>query len=511
MAGVQSNRPNGTAPYRIVIVGGGTGGWMTAAALAQVSEGSLDIRLVESDDIGTVGVGEATIPQIHLFNRLLGIDEAEFLAATQGTYKLGIEFDGWWKPQEKYRHNFGFIGRALGVLPFHQYWLRAAKEGKAKPLGTYVLNDVLSMANKFAHVERAANSPLPTIAYAYHFDAGLYARYLRQRSEGQGVTRIEGKIVSVERDGESGDVASVTLENGTAIAGDLFVDCSGFRGLLINDTLGVGWEDYSHWLPCDRAIAVPCASVEPVTPYTRSTAHAAGWQWRIPLQHRTGNGHVFSSAHMSEDEAASILMNNLDGEALAEPRTLRFTTGRRSKAWERNVVAIGLASGFVEPLESTSIYSIQSGIKKLIDLLPFGRPAEAEVENYNRQFAYEFDRIRDFIIAHYALNERTGMAFWDQCRAMELPDELAHKIALFRANGRIWREHDELFSEPGWTQLLIGQGVVPQGYHPLADQLSDEELTEFLGLIEQMYAREVERFPDHGDYVRRFASASMND
>ena len=500
MAGVQ--------PYRIVIVGGGTAGWMTAAALAQVSDGSLDICLIESDDIGTVGVGEATIPQIHLFNRLLGIDEAEFMAATQGTYKLGIEFVDWWKPSEKYRHNFGFLGRALGVLPFHQYWLRAVKEGKAKPLGHYIFNDVLSMANKFAHVERAPNSPLPPIAYAYHFDAGLYARYLRKRSEGHGVTRVEGKIVAVSRHGENGDIASVALENGTTIAGDLFVDCSGFRGLLINDTLGVGWEDYSHWLPCNRAIAVPCASVEPVTPYTRSTAHAAGWQWRIPLQHRTGNGHVFCSDYMSEDEAVSILMNNLDGEALAEPRTLRFTTGRRSKAWDRNVIAIGLSSGFVEPLESTSIYSIQSGIKKLIDLLPYGKPADAEIDNYNRQFAYEFDRIRDFIIGHYALNERSGMPFWDRCRAMELPEELAHKIALFRANGRIWREHDELFSEPGWIQLLIGQGVMPEGYHPLADQLSDAELTEFLALVEQLYAKETERFPDHGDYVRRFAGAA---
>lgn len=500
MAGVQ--------PYRIVIVGGGTAGWMTAAALAQVSDGSLDICLIESDDIGTVGVGEATIPQIHLFNRLLGIDEAEFMAATQGTYKLGIEFVDWWKPSEKYRHNFGFLGRALGVLPFHQYWLRAVKEGKAKPLGHYIFNDVLSMANKFAHVERAPNSPLPPIAYAYHFDAGLYARYLRKRSEGHGVTRVEGKIVAVSRHGENGDIASVALENGTTIAGDLFVDCSGFRGLLINDTLGVGWEDYSHWLPCNRAIAVPCASVEPVTPYTRSTAHAAGWQWRIPLQHRTGNGHVFCSDYMSEDEAVSILMNNLDGEALAEPRTLRFTTGRRSKAWDRNVIAIGLSSGFVEPLESTSIYSIQSGIKKLIDLLPYGKPADAEIDNYNRQFAYEFDRIRDFIIGHYALNERSDMPFWDRCRAMELPEELAHKIALFRANGRIWREHDELFSEPGWIQLLIGQGVMPEGYHPLADQLSDAELTEFLALVEQLYAKETERFPDHGDYVRRFAGAA---
>lgn len=500
MAGVQ--------PYRIVIVGGGTAGWMTAAALAQASEGNLDIQLVESDDIGTVGVGEATIPQIHLFNRLVGIDEADFLKATQGTYKLGIEFDGWWKPQEKYRHNFGFIGRALGLLPFHQYWLRAQKEGHAKPFGTYILNDVLSLSNKFAHVERDANSPLPPITYAYHFDAGLYARYLRARSEGKNVTRTEGKITSVTRDGESGDVASVTLENGSIIEGDLFVDCSGFRGLLIKDTLNVGWEDYSHWLPCDRAIAVPCASVEPVTPYTRSTTHAAGWQWRIPLQHRTGNGHVFCSDHMSEDEATFILMNNLDGEALAEPRALRFTTGRRSKAWDRNVVAIGLSSGFVEPLESTSIYSIQSGIKKLIDLLPYGRPAQAEIDNYNHQFAYEFDRIRDFIIGHYALNERNGMPFWDQCRTMELPEELAHKIALFRANGRIWREHDELFSEPAWTQLFIGQGVVPHGYHPLANQLNEAELAEFLALVEQLYAREAARFPDHGEYVRHFADAA---
>lgn len=496
-----------TQPYRIIIVGGGTAGWMTATALAQFCETGYQITLVESDEIGTVGVGEATIPQILLYNQAVGLDEAEFLRATQGTYKLGIEFVDWWKPGAKYRHNFGFLGRALGTVPFHHYWLRARKEGRETPLDAYILNDVLSRANKFAHAQRAPDSPLPPVNYAFHFDAGLYARYLRGIAEQRGIKRVEGKIVSVERDGLGGDVASVSLENGSTFAGDLFIDCSGFRGLLINETLKVGWEDFTHLLPCDRAVAVPCASVEPVTPYTRSIARDAGWQWRIPLQHRTGNGHVFCSRYVSEDEATAVLMANLDGEALAEPRCLKFGAGRRTKAWERNVVAIGLSSGFLEPLESTSIYSIQSGIKRLIDLLPNGKIADAEVATFNRQHAFEFDRIRDFIVAHYVLNEREGLPFWDACRDIQLPEDLAHKIDLFRANGRIWREHDELFTEPGWVQLLTGQGVVPRGYHPLTGQLSDAELAEFLGIIETLYAREAERVPDHGDYVRRFAAA----
>ncbi len=494
-------------PYHIIIVGGGTAGWMTAAALAQFCEAGYQITLIESDDIGTVGVGEATIPQIHLYNRLLGIEEAEFMRATMGTFKLGVEFRGWWKDGARYQHNFGLVGRALALLPFHQYWLRAAKLGKAKPFGTYVLGDVLSLADQFGHMPREANSPLPPVTYAYHFDAGLYARFLRTRAEGQGVTRIEGKIVSVERDGESGDIAGVTLENGTGVVGDLFVDCSGFRGLLINQTLGVGWEDYSHWLRNDRAVAVPCASVIPLTPYTRSTARKAGWHWRIPLQHRTGNGHVFCSDYISEDEATADLLANLDGEQLAEPRLLKFTTGRRTRAWDRNVVAIGLSAGFIEPIESTSIYSIQSAIKKLLDFLPNGRIAAADIDNFNRQNAFEFDHIRDFIIGHYVLNEREGLPYWDACRTMELPEELAHKIDLFRANGRIWRQHDELFAETAWIQMFIGQGLVPQGYHPLADQLDEAELEEFLGLIEQLYAREAERTPDHGEYVSRYCAA----
>ena len=491
-------------PRRIVIVGGGTAGWMTAAALGRFLTSGWSIALVESDEIGTIGVGEATIPSINLFNQSLGIDEPEFLAATGGTYKLGIAFDGWGKPDEAYVHAFGLVGSALGVVPFHHYWLRGRALGIAKQLGHYVLPTIAIAGNRFAHIRRPPDSVLPPLPYAFHFDASLYAKFLRGFAEKLGVVRQEGKIVAVERNGESGDVDAVVLANGTRISGDLFIDCSGFRGLLIERELEAGFEDWTQWLPCDRAIAVPCARVDPLMPLTRSIARKAGWQWRIPLQHRIGNGYVFSSRRISEDEAAATLLANLDGEALAEPRTIRFVTGRRRKTWVRNVVAIGLSSGFIEPLESTSIHLIQTAITRLVDLLPAEAITDATRDDYNARAAFEMDRIRDFIILHYHANQREGEPFWDELRAMEVPETLQHKIDLFRSTARVVPSFDELFDTRAWIHVMIGQEIIPETYHPIADLLPEPRLREFLDGLERAHMLEVSRMPDHGAFVAKF-------
>src|SRR3954447_14856943 len=493
---------------RIVVVGGGTAGWMTAAALAGFWVPKFSVTLVESDEIGIVGVGEATIPSIRDFNAALGIDEAEFLAATGGTYKLGIAFEGWGKPDQGYVHAFGLVGSALGVVPFHHYWLRGLKLGISKPLGHYVLHTLAIAANRFAHLNPPPNSPLPPLPYAFHFDASLYARFLRGFAEKRGVVRQEGRIVAVERNGESGDVDAVVLANGTRVAGDLFIDCSGFRGLLIEQELEAGFEDWSQWLQCDRAIAVPCARVDPLVPLTRSIARKAGWQWRIPLQHRIGNGHVFSSRRISEDEAAATLLANLDGEAMADPRTIRFKTGRRTKCWVRNVVAIGLSSGFIEPLESTSIHLMQTAITRLIDLLPAGEVSEATREDFNARTRLEMERIRDFIILHYHANQREGEAFWDELRAMQVPATLKHKIDLFSATARVTASFDELFDARAWIQVLIGQNIMPETYHPIADLLPEPRLKEFLDGLERNHVGEVSQWQDHGAFVGKFAPAA---
>jgi tryptophan 7-halogenase len=489
---------------RIVIVGGGTAGWMTAAAMARFCVPRFEVTLVESDEIATIGVGEATIPSIKMYNDSLGIDEAEFLAATGGTYKLGIAFEGWARPDEGYVHAFGLVGSALGVVPFHHYWLRGLKLGISKPLGHYVLHTLAIAANRFAHLNPPANSPLPPLPYAFHFDASLYAKFLRGFAEKRGVVRQEGRIVAVERNGETGDIAAVVLANGTRLAGDLFVDCSGFRGLLIEQELEAGFEDWTQWLQCDRAIAVPCARVDPLVPLTRSIARKAGWQWRIPLQHRIGNGYVFKSSEISEDEATATLLANLDGEALADPRTVRFVTGRRSKTWVRNVVAIGLSSGFIEPLESTSIHLIQTGITRLIDLLPAGEITDATREDYNQRSAFEMERIRDFIILHYHANGRVGDPFWDGLRDMAIPEPLQHKIDLFRSTARVVPSFDELFDTRAWIHVMIGQGIIPESYHPLADQLPEARLKEFLDGLERAHLQQVAKMPDHAEFVAKF-------
>ena len=490
---------------RIVVVGGGTAGWMTAAALARFCLPAMSVKLVESDEIGIVGVGEATIPTIALFNQSLGINEAEFLAATGGTYKLGIAFDGWGKPDEAYVHAFGLVGSALGVVPFHHYWLRGRKLGISKQLGHYILHTIAIAGNRFAHVERPAGSVLPPLPYAYHFDASLYARFLRDYAEKRGVVRQEGKIVAVERNQQNGDVAAVLLANGARVEGDLFVDCSGFRGLLIEQELETGFEDWSEWLQCDRAIAVPCARVDPLIPVTRVIARSAGWQWRIPLQHRIGNGYVFSSRRISEDEAAATLLANLDGEAMAEPRTIRFTPGIRRKSWVRNVVAIGLSSGFIEPLESTSIHVIQTGINRLLDLLPAADTSDATRDDFNARTRFEMERIRDFIILHYHANQRVEEPFWDELRTMQIPEPLKHKIDLFRSSARMTASFDELFDARAWIQVLIGQNIIPEAYHPIADLLPEPRLKEFLDGLERSHVGEVSRWSDHGAFVGKFA------
>jgi len=497
-------------PVRIVIVGGGTAGWMVGAAFGRFLETGYEITLVESDEIGTVGVGEATIPQINLFNAALDLDENAFLRATQGTFKLGIEFVDWLRPGHRYMHAFGAVGRDVGLVAFHHYWLRARALGQADALGRYALNEAAAYAGRMQRGSPRTSKTLPEMPYAFHFDAGLYAAMLRRYAEARGVTRVEGRIASAERDPYSGDVTAVRLDGDRRIEGDLFIDCSGFRGLLIEQTLQTGYEDWSHWLPCDRALAAPCASVSPVTPYTRATARSAGWQWRIPLQHRTGNGLVYCSAHISDDEAAATLLAHLDGEVLADPRPLRFRTGKRRRIWNHNVIAVGLASGFMEPLESTSIHLIQSAISRILKMLPGRRIARADVAEFNRQSDFEYERIRDFLILHYKANARTDSAFWRDCQAMSIPETLQHKLDLFRANGHIFREHEELFTEVGWLQVLIGQGVSPAGRHPLADQIPEADIVEFLKIRTQLIEREVEQMPLHDRFIADHCAAGRS-
>ena len=494
----------------IVIVGGGTAGWMTAAAMARIlGPDYATITLVESDAIGTVGVGEATIPQIGTFNRLLGIDENDFVRRTKGSFKLGIEFVDWGGLGRRYFHPFGKYGIDMEGVSFHAYWQRLAQEPQFANVDAFSLMASAARANRFMPPIDAGNSPLSGIAYAYHFDAGLYALYLRELAEKMGVKRIEGRIVDVERDGESGHIAAVALESGERVAGELFIDCSGFGGLLIGKTLGVPYIDWSAQLPCNRAVAVPCASVPGgLTPFTRSTARKAGWQWRIPLQHRTGNGMVYCSDYMSDDEAAATLLANLDGEALADPRFIRFTTGHRARFWEGNCVSIGLSAGFMEPLESTSIWMIQTGIARLLSNFPDTTFAEVERARYNRLMIEESELIRDFLILHYCVTDRTDSPFWDYCRTMPLPERLAEKIRVFESSGRCFREHEELFNDTSWFAVMVGQGLRWGRHDPVAELLSLAETRDRLAHIAGAVAKSVDYMPDHAEYIRQNCAAA---
>jgi tryptophan 7-halogenase len=488
----------------VVIVGGGTAGWMAAAALSRLMDnGITKVILVESDEIGTVGVGEATIPPIKTFNAMLGIDENDFVAKTQGSFKLGIEFDGWQREGERYLHPFANYGSDVNGIKFHQIWLMLRRKGMTNPIGDFNICEVMSRGNRFDRPSPDPRNVSSLSDYAYHFDAGLYAKYLRDYSEVRGVARYEGKITKVQQRANDGFVESVELDNGDRIEGDLFIDCSGFRGLLIEETLQSGYEDWSHWLPCNRAIAVPSARTEPLLPYTRSIAREAGWQWRIPLQHRTGNGYVYCSEFISDDEAAGTLLTNLDGEALGDPRPLQFTTGRRKQAWCKNVVALGLASGFMEPLESTSIHLVQAGISKLLALFPDRSFAAHERDEYNRLTATEWEHIRDFLILHYKLNQRKGMPFWERCATMPIPETLQRKIDLFTGTGRLFRYQDELFAESNWTSVLLGQGVMPKKYDPVADAVDVQQVGQMLGRMTQLFHQAAGAMPGHAAFIDR--------
>jgi len=497
-------RADNTPITNITIVGGGTAGWMTAALLSRLFSRGYTIRLIESEQIGTIGVGEATIPAIRVFNELAGIDEAEMIRETRATFKLGIEFAGWREPGSTYIHGFGAIGQDLLWLHTHQFWLKMARRGAVKPLDAYAINCVAARMNRFAQPDKSRpDMPLADIDYAYHMDATLYAAYLRRRAEAQGVERIEGRIVDVALREGDGFVDSVRLEDGRGIGGHIFVDCSGMRGLLIGGALGVGYEDWSHWLPCDRALAVPCENAPALTPYTRSTAQEFGWQWRIPLQHRIGNGLVYSSAQVSDDEAAARLLAGLDGAPLRDPLPVRFTPGRRQRAWEKNVVAIGLSSGFLEPLESTSIHLIQTGIFRLIALFPGRGFASADIDEYNRQTAFEYEDVRDFIIAHYHVTRRDDSPFWNHVRTMEVPQSLADRLALFRSSGRFFQHAKaELFREESWVQVLIGQGIDARP-DPMVDLIPDEQALGHLRDIEEVIRHTAERMLDHADFIAR--------
>lgn len=496
------------APLKsIVIVGGGSAGWMTAAALAEAVGPDCAITLIESEAIGTVGVGEATIPPIRHFNQRLGIDEATFVRETQGSFKLGIQFVDWGKREHSYFHPFGQYGAEFDTVPFYHHWMRESLAGRIDgPIDDFSMCWAMAKAGKFAHPSPDRRMIQSTFDYAYHFDAGLYAAFLRRFSEARGVTRIEGRVVDVALRGEDGFIESVTLDNGTRIAGEFFIDCSGFRGLLIEEALHAGYDNWQHWLPCDRAVAVPCERGE-FTPYTRSTAREAGWQWRIPLQHRTGNGYVHCSQFISEDEAADVLLANLDGKALADPRPLRFVTGKRKRFWEKNCVAIGLSAGFMEPLESTSLHLIQYGILRLIALLPDSTMSPLLSNEYNAQTAREYELIRDFLILHYKASERDDSELWRYCAAMPIPDSLQYKIDHFRSHGMLVADGQELFANPSWIAVYLGQGIVPDRAPALAIMRSQVPVAERMGQIARAMDEAVAAMPSHGEFIARHCAA----
>lgn len=488
----------------VVIVGGGTAGWMTAAALAKfLPPPHYNITLIESDAIGTVGVGEATVPHIRYFNEVLGIDENEFMKKTNATYKLGIEFSNWRKPGDAYIHPFGLYGQPHNDISFHHYWLKLHQLGDTTPIGDYSAGVVAATAEKFSYPNSNPHSLLSKYGYAFHLDASLYAGFLRDYSAERGVKRREGKITRVLQHPDNGFIHSVELASGESVDGDLFIDCSGFRGLLINETLATAFDNWSHWLPCDRALAVPCAKTSEPLPYTKAIARKAGWQWRIPLQNRTGNGQVYSSAHISDDEVANSLLNHLDGEPLANLNYLRFTAGRRVKSWEKNCVAIGLSSGFLEPLESTSIYLIQLAIMKLIEFFPHADLEAANSAEFNRQMANEYERIRDFLILHYHATERDDSSFWKHCRTMEIPESLHYKIHLFREQGHIERYQHGMFLEPSWVAVYLGQGIIPHTYHPAVDTMEVTQLRQHLNAMRTAISTGVQAMPRHADTLQR--------
>lgn len=493
---------------KIVILGGGSAGWMTAASFARfLNSSQFSITLIESELIGTVGVGEATLPHLRSFNELLGIDENEFMRETGATYKLGIQFPGWGQKDNSYFHPFGLSGQDISGIDFHHYWLKLAKQGKAQPFDHYSIAVEAARQEKFQYPSADLNHISSDYGYAFHLDATLYAQYLRQFAEQAGINRIEGKVQQVtlhQHSGgtaKAGDIASLTLESGQVIEGDLFIDCSGFRGVLIEQALQSGYEDWTHWLPCDRAIAVPTQKIDNPPPYTRAAAKSAGWQWRVPLQHRTGNGIVYCSSYMTDQEAEQILMSDIEEQPTSSVNQLSFTTGKRIQTWKRNCIAIGLSAGFLEPLESTSLYLIQIAIQKLLEFFPTKSVDDVERDCYNRQMDNEYLRVRDFIILHYKVNQRQDSEFWRYCQNMSVPDSLAEQMALFNEGARIIEYRQGLFLPASWLAVYLGQGVVPQNYDRRVDSISTEQLAVHFQTYRQTILDTVANMPSHASSI----------
>jgi tryptophan halogenase len=491
-----------TGPVRVVIVGGGTAGWMTAAALSWILPGVATVRLVESAEIGIVGVGEATLPHLRSFFETIGMDEADVMRATHATFKLGIDFRDFGKIGDSYIHPFGVYGLDIGDVGFHHHWLRMRAQGRKDELSDYSVAIMAARANRFAPPSPDPKALGSTFGYAYQFDATLFAPYARSYAEARGAVRTEGRVVEVEQHPETGDVTAILLQSGERIEGDLFIDCSGFRSLLLGDALEEPWEDWSEWLPCDRAVALPCTSPEgPIEPYTRATAMSAGWRWRIPLQHRVGNGYVYSSAHISDGEAADAIVAAVEGTPMADPRLLKFRAGRRRRSWVKNVVAIGLASGFLEPLESTSIHLAQHAITYLVELFPERRVLQSDRDEFNRLIDLEYDRVRDFLILHYHATTRDDSSFWNHVRTMEVPDTLKEKIELFVESGRVARYTNGPFLEPSWLAVYLGQGIVPKRWDQRADLADAAELSNSMDRLRESIGKLVSTMPDHRDFI----------
>jgi tryptophan halogenase len=487
-----------------VIAGGGTTGWLAAAAFAQQLGALIDVVLVESEEIGTIGVGESTIPTARAFHRLIGIDEQRFMAETGATFKLGISFENWARIGDRYIHAFGETGQSTWMGAFHHFWLQALEDGFGGDLGDYCLELQAAKAERFA---TGGNGP--ELSYAYHLDAGRYARHLRTLAEGAGAHRIEGFIDRVEQDGESGDIAALVLRSGERIGGNLFIDCTGFRALLIGQTLGSPFENWRHWLPTDSAVVTQTRSVGPAVPYTRAIAHGAGWRWQIPLQHRVGNGLVYDSRHLSADEAHAQLLAEVEGEVLFDPRLIRFQAGRRQDVWRGNCVAFGLAGGFVEPLESTAIHLAMIGITRLLQVFPFGGSSAATAKRFNEQASADIERIRDFIVLHYVLTERDDTAFWDECRTMEIPETLRDRIALFRDSAMAYQDGEEIFRVDSWAQVMIGQRLSPRQHHRMGQIMGQPRLRQVMQDLKSSVAKRVAVLPKHQDFLRTYCAADV--
>ena len=495
----------GAAARRVVVAGGGTAGWMAAAAIARTMGRTVSVTLIESEQIGTIGVGESTIPPLVNYNRLLGINEAEFMRATQATFKLGIQFDDWKDVGTGYFHSFGITGKDHWSAGFQHFWMYGREKGHDAPYDDYCLELIAAREGKFAHL------PGDAANYAYQLDSGLYAKFLRDMAEKDGTVRIEGKIATVELNGESGDISALLLDSGQRIEGDLFLDCTGFRALLIEGALHAGFDDWAHWLPCDSAIAIQTESVRPAVPFTRAMAHDAGWQWRIPLQHRVGNGIVYCSRYLDHDDAHQRLLGNIEGNTIVQPNRLRFTSGVRRRQWHRNCIAIGLSGGFMEPLESTSIHLIQRAVLRLLRMFPMGEISARDVAEFNDQQMTDMLQIRDFLVLHYKATDRRDSPFWRYCADMAVPDSLTQKIELFRETGRVFRKNEELFAENSWIQVMMGQGIMPRTYHPIAEKLRDDELDKLLRSIRDNITKSVATMPEHAAYVARYCGTPATE